>query len=71
MKDELFSSKTQTGKPKLIDRNGFSVATAPFSTQKDRQNIARLEKCWNVLRLFTDEQLDDILSGRNDIIIQS
>ncbi len=53
----VFKTKTPAGKPKIVDYNGFSIATAPDATKESEQNIERLVLCYNLLKSYTIEEL--------------
>jgi len=47
--------KTPTGKNKIVDENGFSIATASFHAEN--KNIERLVACFNALEMFKTEDI--------------
>jgi hypothetical protein len=53
---QLKFSKTLTGKPKIEDTNGFSIATGNYG---EDNTIKRLILCYEKLRNFSDEQLEN------------
>lgn len=57
---KLFFSKTTTGKPKIQDINGFSVAVGAYY---EDETIKRLLLCYSILEKFTNEQLESYEFG--------
>lgn len=58
--NKVFSSKTPTGKPKIIDNNGFSIANAPDATKESNEIFERLILCYNLLSKTTTEKLREL-----------
>lgn len=57
---KLFFSKTPTGKPKIQDVNGFSVAVGVYD---EEETIKRLLLCYSILEKFTNKQLESYEFG--------
>lgn len=52
MESRLRLAKTKGGKSKIVDNNGFSVATAPDATDYSDLYMERLLLCYNILGQF-------------------
>lgn len=57
---KLKFSKTPTGKPKIEDSNGFSIATGAYN---EEETIKRLLLCYEKLENFSKEQLESYEFG--------
>lgn len=52
MESKLKLSRTKGGKSKIVDNNGFSMATAPDATAHSTLYMERLLLCYNILGQF-------------------
>jgi hypothetical protein len=57
---KLKLTKTESGKPKLIDNNGFTVATAQTDYQEDFEYFERLVISYNLLSELPTDYLKDM-----------
>lgn len=62
---KLILSKTPTGKPKLTDSQGFSIANSPDGTRESHANFERLLLCWQALENFPTEYLKQVVESQN------
>ena len=53
----IFKSKTNTGKPKIIDNNGFSIASSTDGRKENHELFERLVLCFNLLSKVKTERL--------------
>lgn len=60
---KLKFSKTPTGKPKIEDSNGFSIATGNHG---EENTIKRLILCYEKLEKFSKEQLESYDFGADE-----
>lgn len=75
MESKLMLSKTKGGKAKIVDNNGFSMATAPDAMAHSTLYMERLLLCYNILgqfdinylRQMTRINFSDFTKHSNDI----
>ena len=60
MEMRLKLAKTAAGKNKIVDNNGFSIATAPDATKYSQLHTERLVLSYNILSQFDMEYLREM-----------
>ena len=62
MQNKIFIAKTPSGKPKIVDSNGFSIANAPDATKGSEEAFERLIISYNLLLGVSIEDLRNCVS---------
>ena len=58
--NKVFLAKTPSGKPKITDNNGFSIANAPDATKESVAIFERLILSYNLLSKVSIERLREL-----------
>lgn len=53
----IVKTNTKTGKPKIVDKNGFSIASSTDGSKESHELFERLVLSYNLLRLYKIDRL--------------